>query len=593
MSTEKNLKQNRIIQWRIEYLILPVLLFYAFTLLWPTIRMILLSMPDGDPFKFYRHILASNLYQEALVRTFLYSVIATIGTFVFGYPLAYYMVLSKNWIRLTITILVVVPMFVALLVRTFGWMMIFSRTGPISRFLFEVGLTEELIKLMYTTLAVQVGMVAVLLPFMVLPLYATMRRIDGQLLQAARVLGAPPTAVFGQIFFPLSLPGVFSGVIIVFILSLGFYITPDLLGGSSNQVYAVLLAKAVKLNSTRPALPAAMSVILLFITLIVLAVGARLVSLNSLWSADARQEDWQSQLVNRGPKAWWARFRDGLLTNILLSIGALPRFIQSMPGIFLASVAVFISFVPILVAVVFSFARSIFLPFPPTEFTFKWYLEFASSARWFDAITTSLVLGVVVAVLVTIISALTALAMVRGRFPGKNMVMSFILSPLIIPHVVLAVGLWHLFFVLRLSGTFWGVAIAHMIPAIPLTTIVIAANLQTFDKTLEQVARGLGASPVRSFVSITVPILRPGFLVGAFFGFLVSLDELVFTLFLAGYRLRTLPLRLWEDLHVRLDPVLAVVSVVEVLLVLLVLGSVVLVLRSRQRRTGASTALIG
>ena len=264
-----------------------------------------------------------------------------------------------------------------------------------------------------------------------------------------------------------------------------------------------------------------------------------------------------------------------------------------MPGIFLASVAVFISFVPILVAVVFSFARSIFLPFPPTEFTFKWYLEFASSARWFDAITTSLVLGVVVAVLVTIISALTALAMVRGRFPGKNMVMSFILSPLIIPHVVLAVGLWHLFFVLRLSGTFWGVAIAHMIPAIPLTTIVIAANLQTFDKTLEQVARGLGASPVRSFVSITVPILRPGFLVGAFFGFLVSLDELVFTLFLAGYRLRTLPLRLWEDLHVRLDPVLAVVSVVEVLLVLLVLGSVVLVLRSRQRRTGASTALIG
>jgi|TARA_B100001964_G_scaffold245520_1_gene333075 putative spermidine/putrescine transport system permease protein len=555
--------------------------------------MVLTSMPDGDPLKFYRYILASNLYQEALARTFYYSLIATLGTLILGYPLAYYMVRGKNWIRLAITALVVVPMFVALLVRTFGWMMIFSRTGPISRLLLEVGLTDELIVLMYTTVAVQIGMVAVLLPFMVLPLYATMRRIDGQLLQAARVLGAPPTAVFGQIFLPLSLPGVFSGVIIVFILSLGFYITPDLLGGSSNQVYAVLLAKAVKMNFTRPAFPAAMSVILLMITLIVLTLGARLISLNSLWAADARQELWQAQLARRGPRGWWEQFRDETLTTIILWIGQLPRFLQSMPGIILASLAVFITFVPILVAFVFSFARSIFLPFPPTELTLKWYAEFASSDRWFDAISTSLVLGVVVAVIVTLISALTAIAMVRGRFPGKNTVMALILSPLIIPHVVLAVGLWHLFFVLRLSGTFWGVAIAHMIPAIPLTTIVIAANLQTFDKGLEQVARGLGASPIRAFASITVPILRPGFLVAAFFGFLVSLDELVFTLFLAGYRIRTLPLRLWEDLHVRLDPVLAVVSVVEVVLVLLVLTGAALVLRYRQRRTGEKTALIG
>jgi putative spermidine/putrescine transport system permease protein len=550
-------------------------------------------MPDGDALKFYRHILSSNLYQEALLRTFVYSLIATLGTLLFGYPLAYYMVRGRNWIRLLITTLVIVPMFVALLVRTFGWMMIFSRTGPISRLLFEIGITDELIILMYTTFAVQVGMIAVLLPFMVLPLYATMKRIDGQLLQAARVLGAPPAAAFGQIFFPLSLPGVFSGVIIVFILSLGFYITPDLLGGSSNQVYAVLLAKAVKMNSTRPAFPAAMSVILLLITLAVLALGARFVSLNSLWSADARQELWQAQMVQKGPKGWWAAFRDGTLTNIMLWIGNLPRLVQSIPAITLAAIAALVTFVPILVAFVFSFARSIFLPFPPTEFTLQWYVEFASSDRWFDAISTSLLLGLVVALLVTVIAALTAVAMVRGRFPGKNILMSLILSPLIIPHVVLAVGLWHLFFVIRLSGTFWGVAIAHMIPAIPLATIVIASNLQTFDKGLEQVARGLGASPIRAFTSITVPILRPGFLVGAFFGFLVSLDELVFTLFLAGYRIRTLPLRLWEDLHVRLDPVLAVVSVVEVIFVLIVLIAAALVVRHRHRRTGERTALFG
>ena len=555
--------------------------------------MVLTSMPEGDPLKFYRYILASNLYQEALVRTFLYSLIATLGTLILGYPLAYYMVLGKNWIRLTITAFVVVPMFVALLVRTFGWMMIFSRTGPINRILLEIGLIDEPIRLMYTTLSVQVGMVAVLLPFMVLPLYATMRRIDGQLLQAARVLGAPPTAVFGQIFLPLSLPGIFSGVIIVFILSLGFYITPDLLGGSSNQVYAVLLAKAVKMNSTRPAFPAAMSVLLLIVTLIVLAISARLVSLNSLWAADVRQEAWQKQLSRRNPRVLWEQFRDGALMNAVLWMGRLPKIIQSAPGIILATLAIVVSVVPILVAIVFSFARSIFLPFPPTELTFKWYLEFATSDRWYEAISTSLAIGVVVAVIVTVVSAVTAIAMVRGRFPWKNAVMSVILSPLIIPHVALAFGLWHVFFLIGFSGTFWGVATAHMIPAIPLTTIVIAANLQTFDQRLEQVARGLGASPVRAFVSVTVPILRPGFVVGGFFGFLVSLDELVFTLFLAGYSLRTLPLRLWEDLHVRLDPVLAVVSVVEVIMVLLVLAVSTLVVRHRQQRTGERTRLIG
>ena len=266
------------VRWRVEYLVVPVLAFYALTLFWPALRMVLVSMPEGDPFRYYRDILTSGLYQEAMLRTFVYSVIATLGTLVLGYPLAYFMVLGRTWIRISVTVLVVVPMFVALLVRTFGWMMIFSRTGPINRVLLSLDLIEEPMRLMYTTFAVQVGMVAVLLPFMVLPLYATMRRIDPGLLQAARGLGAPPPSVFAFVFMPLSMPGVYAGIMIVFVLSLGFYITPDLLGGSSNQVYAVLLAKAVKLNSTRPGLPAAMAALLLLVAMMVLAICARLVS---------------------------------------------------------------------------------------------------------------------------------------------------------------------------------------------------------------------------------------------------------------------------------------------------------------------------
>ena len=296
---------------------------------------------------------------------------------------------------------------------------------------------------------------------------------------------------------------------IVFVLSLGFYITPDLLGGSSNQVYAVLLAKAVKLNSTRPGLPAAMATILLLVALVVLAVCARLVSVNDLWVSETRQQVWRQRSEGRQRRRLVASLSGRRARRVSqLRMGKLPHWLNILPGTLLAGLAIALSIVPIFVALVFSFARSIFLPFPPTEFTLKWYYTFAESTRWYDAITTSITMGLAVAVLVTLISALTAIAVVRGRFPGKQWVISLILSPLIIPHVAIAVGLWHLFFVVGLSGTWPGVIIAHMIPAIPVTTIVIAADLHNFDRKLEQVARGLGASPVRAFVAVTFPILQ-------------------------------------------------------------------------------------
>ena len=221
------------------------------------------------------------------------------------------------------------------------------------------------------------------------------------LLQAAHGLGAPPPAVFGLIFLPLSLPGVYAGTMIVFVLSLGFYITPDLLGGSSNQVYAVLLAKAVRLNSTRPGLPAAMSTLLLLVTLVVLAVCARLVSVNDLWVAETRQQVWRRRRTGRDGAGRRQRIPEGAVVEFLLGVGKLPYWLHALPGTLLAGVAIAVSIVPILVALVFSFARSIFLPFPPTELALKWYYAFASSTRWFDAIYTSITLGLTVALTVT------------------------------------------------------------------------------------------------------------------------------------------------------------------------------------------------
>lgn len=565
------------------WLLLPLLVFYAGTLAYPVIRLVTQSMPDGDPLRHYQTLLTESLYLEALVRTFAYATVATLGALAIGYPLAYLMSHGPRLTRAVVTTLIVIPFFVALLVRTFGWMTILARNGPVNNALLGLGLIDEPIQLMYTQQAVLVGMVAVLLPYMVLPLYTVMRRIDHRLTQAANGLGAGGPAAFAFVFLPLSMPGVLAGCVLVFMLGLGFFITPDLLGGSGEQVYPVLLNRTLTTAVGEPAFASAMSVVLLFASFVVLVVVSRIVPIGSIWRPENIAPPRRS---NRPLDTGWRS------VGVLMWLGRLPGVVYRAPGNVLAGIGLALCLVPMLAAVLMSFQRSTFAAFPSTDLTTQWYREFLSDARWVDAFVTSLQLGAVVAVVVTILSTLAAVALVRGTFPGKDLIMGLIATPLIIPSVALAFGLYLVLFNLRLDGTFAGLVIGHSIPAVPLVTLILVANLRAFDYRLEQAARGLGASPLRAFLTVTLPVLRPGFLVAAFFGFLTSFDELVFTLTLAGTQIRTLPLRLWEDLHVRFSPILAVVSVAEMIVVITVLGVVAAMLRLRQRRTGMKGSIL-
>ncbi|MGC5052427.1 ABC transporter permease subunit [Micromonospora sp. DT48] len=568
---------------RLAWLLVPVLAFYALTLAYPVVRLAAQSVPDGDPLRHYRTLLTEPLYLEALGRTFIYASVAMLGALIIGYPLAYLMSHGPRLARAVVTTLIVIPFFVALLVRTFGWMTIFARNGPINKLLLGLGVVDEPVQLMYTQQAVLLGMIAVLLPYMVLPLYTVMRRIDPRLTQAANGLGAGGPAAFAFVFLPLSIPGVLAGCVLVFMLGLGFFITPDLLGGSGEQVYPVLLNRTLTTAVGEPAFASAMSMVLLVASFIVLLAVSRVVPLSAIWRPESAAV---SRRSGRALDAGWRR------VNLLMRISRLPSIVYRAPGHVLAGVGLALCLVPMLAAVLMSFQRSTFAEFPSTDLTTDWYREFLADPRWVDAFLTSIRLGVVVALVVTTLSTLAALALVRGTFPGKDLIMGVIATPLIIPSVALAFGLYLVLFNLRLDGTFAGLVIGHAIPAVPLVTLILVANLRAFDYRLEQAARGLGASPLRAFLTVTLPVLRPGFLVAAFFGFLTSFDELVFTISLAGTGLRTLPLRLWEDLHVRFSPILAVVSVAEMLVVITVLGVVALMMRLRQRRTGMKGSIL-
>lgn len=223
-------------------LVLPALVFYVLIYLYPLSRIAGWSFFDPDfTLKFYREILAEPAYLRALRNTLEISVLVTLISLVLGYPLAYLMTTTTPRARRVLTLLILVPFWTSILVRTFAWLVILGNSGLINRALLGLGLVDVPQKLLFNMVGVQVGMVHVLLPFMVFPLYGVMSRIDLNVVRVARSLGAAPARAFLHVFLPLSLPGVAAGCILVFLLAIGFYVTPALLGGPGQITLATMI----------------------------------------------------------------------------------------------------------------------------------------------------------------------------------------------------------------------------------------------------------------------------------------------------------------------------------------------------------------
>ncbi|WLS05910.1 ABC transporter permease (plasmid) [Shinella oryzae] len=215
----------------------------------------------------------SPVNRTVLQRTFVVAAWVTLACLICAYPYAYAMTIVGRNMRLALILCVLVPFWLSGVVRTLAWVILLQDSGVINSILRGIGLSP--VKLIRTLPGVVIGMTQVLLPFMILPIYSVMKGIDTRLLQAARSLGARPWKAFLQIYVPLSLPGVYAGAIIVFILSLGFYITPALLGGPRSILLSSLVQNQV-LSLLNWGRGGAMGVVLLVATFVLLAIAAPL-----------------------------------------------------------------------------------------------------------------------------------------------------------------------------------------------------------------------------------------------------------------------------------------------------------------------------
>jgi putative spermidine/putrescine transport system permease protein len=271
---------------RWSLLVLPAVVFLGLFFLVPLVAMSVRSVtdPPGAGLANYEQFFGEAAYVRVLLNTFWIAALATVVCLAIGYPFAYLMTVVPGRLAGLLLIAVLLPFWSSLLVRTFAWQVLLRDTGIINRFLLDLGLIAEPLTLIRTTGGVIVGMSHILLPFMVLPLYAVMRRIDPEYGRAAANLGATPVAAFLRIFVPLSLPGVLAGCLLVFILALGFYITPALLGGLRDQMISQLIVQQIQ-QRLDWGFGTAMSVLLVGITLVILFVASRAIRLRDVFGS--------------------------------------------------------------------------------------------------------------------------------------------------------------------------------------------------------------------------------------------------------------------------------------------------------------------
>ena len=485
---------------------------------------------NGYTLDSYRQIARVPVYLQVLASTFQTSALVTAVCLLLGYPLAYVLASCRPRTARLLSIIVILPFFTSIIVRTYAWMVLLGRNGIVNQYAMALGLTDAPLPLLYNKAGVVIGMSYVLLPYMVLTVYSVMRGIDPSLVRAAHGLGATRLQAFRRVFLPLSLPGI--------------------AGGHAPRVHPEPRLLHHAGSHGRP--------------------GRH----DDRHADRARGGDHHELVVRLGARGDPAGPDAGRLRRLQPHRQARARLRgarvmgedgqRTGPGavavVAVAAAVLLFLIAPVVIIVIVSFSGAEYLSFPPPFLSLRWYRRFLGAASWRRSIGVSAQVALLTMVFATALGLMAALALVRGRFRGKGAIYAMLLSPMIVPTVITAIGLYFFFVRMKVTGSILAMALGHTVLALPVVVIIMAATLQGFDVRLEQAALSLGASRLTAFRRITLPLILPGLLSSALFAFLTSFDELLIPLFLSGVEVQTLTVRIWNSLVLEVDPTIAAVS---------------------------------
>ena len=543
----------------------PVVLLLAVLLIYPVGQLLFLSVHGEGGFgvSAYRRLFASSVYLDVLLITLKIALASTALSVALGYPVAYLISIVPKDRKATLLFWVLLSFWTSFLVRAFAWIVLLGRNGVVNKTLMALGLIDRPANLLYGFGSVLIGMVHALLPLAVLTMLAVMENIDPVLPRAAGTLGARPGTAFWKIYFPLSLPGVAAAAIMVFVTAIGFFIVPALLGGRRETMITQIIIDQVQ-QSLDWGFAGAISVLLLLVVLAVFVVYDRTLGLATMTGGVSGRPvaafDRRRRLHRPGDAVLTLL---GTLSDRLVAPspgrrrrgdGVAPRWLSALVWTLLLVITV-----PALLMIVLSFGKG-GLVWPPRTFTLQWYREALDSPVWTQALVRSLVVGFGAGLLSMLVGTPAAFLLVRGNLRGKGALLALVLSPIVVPRMIIAVGIFYFYARIGLVGSAFGLILAHTVVAVPYVVITMTAVLRNYDTRLDLAAQSLGARPLAMLRHVTFPILGAGMLSSFLFAFATSFDELTIALFASGGLSATLPKQFWDEVTLQVSPVIAAVS---------------------------------
>jgi putative spermidine/putrescine transport system permease protein len=505
---------------------LPPYIWLGLFLIVPLILMFALSFRadmQGELFSFwtptlkqYQTIFAIDDYWRRLGISIAMAFGVAVLAIALAYPVAYFLVFRAGRAAGLCLLLLLIPFWTSFLLRVMSWKLLLGPDGPVNWLLIHLGVIAEPIGgLLYSRSAVVITLIYVWIPFAALPITAALQRIEPELVEAALDLGASPWRCFRTITFPLSLPGVLAAFFMVFIPTVGEYVTPLLVGGSRGKMYGNIIQDYFTKAGNLPR-GAALSVVMLVVTLLLVALAARLVNLKAV-----------------------------RMTQRQAAISARARF-PLLTGYFAGLIALL--YLPLAVLFLLSFDAGTGLSFPFQGLTLQWYEQLFQYPETLASARNSIIVAAVSSCGATALGTALALLHTRFNFRGDKLLFALAMLPLVVPAIILAVALLVMFIAAGIERSLWTVAIGHTVVALPYVILIVSARLAGFDPDLEEAAMDLGAPYGRVIANIVLPLIAPSILSAWLVAFTVSLDEVALALFLAGTDL-TFPVYLLGQLR--------------------------------------------
>ena len=518
----------------------------------------------------YTEILNDGYYWEIYLKSIRMSLVVTLVSLLIGVPFAFIISRSRGWARTLLVCAVVTPLMVNIVVRNLGWVIVLTDNGLLNEILGHVGLEQSLLG---TLGGIGLVLTHVGIPLIILPMLAVLDRLDPAEREAACSLGAHPVVAFVRITLPRIAGAMVAGSTLVFILAMGSIVTPRFLGQGKVTVIPTLILQQIA--TYRWERSAVLSMLLFAIVLVYALVAQRLAGRFSRGRSQRSRR--------RGPL-----LRARPLTTVATALNALPvpeRLWRRLRGAYTAVAVVFLLF-PMVIILKSAVDSSPTLQVGFDGFTLQWFSDAFSDEGFRTELLFSLKLAVVAVAISLAISLAASWVLARYQVPGRNAIIAFLMSPLLVPQASLAIGFVLFFLWIGTNPSFERLLFAHLVITIPYMCRMLVTAFESVQAQMEEAAQSLGATPLVVFRRVTLPLVRPGLFAAVLFGFLVSFDEAAISVLLASGDTTTFPVKLLGAMEFQPTPVGAAVSAL--LIVVLVIGIIPL-----ERRFGIASTAVG